>query len=53
MKNNYNKYKTTIIESTKPKLEPKLIEIANLVSDSIIDKVLNMVSGSYVENIFK
>jgi len=53
MKDNYNKYKTNIIKSFKPKLEPKLIEIANLISDSIIDKVLNIVSGSNVKDIFK
>jgi len=53
MKDNYNKYKTNIIKSFKPKLEPKLIEIANLISDSIIDKVFNIVSGSNVKDIFK
>ena len=53
MKHKYNRYKTNIIESVKPKLDPKLKEVANLVSDSIIDKVLDIVSGSKGEELFK
>lgn len=41
------------IEKTKPKIEPKLKEIVHLVSDYIIDKVVGIVSGSQIEDLFK
>ena len=53
LKDKYIKYKMDGIEKTKPKLEPKLKEVAHLVSDSIIDKVVGIVSGSQIEHLFK
>lgn len=53
LKSKYNKYKTDSIEKVKPKLEPKLKEVAHLVSNAIIDKVVGIVSGSHIEDLFK
>jgi hypothetical protein len=52
MRREYIKYKNDSIRNFKPKLDVKLIEVVNKASDSIIDRVCNIVSGSSIENIF-
>lgn len=53
MKRKYTKYKEDIIASVRPKLDPKMVAVVNVVSDGVIDKIVDIVSGSKAEYIFK
>ena len=52
MKYHFDKYKVSCIESQKPKLSVSEKELANQVCESIIDRILNIVSGSLGEELF-
>lgn len=52
MKYHFDKYKVSCIESQKPKLSVSEKELANHVCESIIDRILNIVSGSLGEELF-
>jgi hypothetical protein len=52
MKYQWEKHKVIGIEKYKPKLTPAEKELANTVSNGIIDRIYSIVSGSKAEDWF-